>query len=376
MAVYDVIVLGLGVMGSAAMDALSARGARVCGIEQFGPVHDRGSSHGQFRVIRRAYFEHPDYMPLLDRAYERWREMDNEGGESLFVRHPVVMSAPPDSAVIAGLEATYGAHALPHERIDGVTANQRFGALRLPDDHAVFVDPEGGYLHVESSVARFQERARRQGAALRFETRVTDWSADESGVSVVCDGERIHGEALVVTAGAWGAPLLAELGCAPRIDARVQVWAVPDRLEGLDTGACPIYFVVSDEGVFYGFPLIDGAMMKIAEHGNPRPLADAWDLVHYDGTADTDACMTAMHRLFPGHRFSTGRTSRCMYTLTPDEHFVLDVHPEKSNVILGLGFSGHGFKFAPAVGEALAELALDGAARSPLGLFAATRFQK
>jgi glycine/D-amino acid oxidase-like deaminating enzyme len=273
-----------------------------------------------------------------------------------------------------GLESTYSHYALPHERIDTTEASKRYPALRLPDDHAVFVDLAGGYLHVERSVGLFQNQARGRGADLRYGIAVDGWSADEAGVTVRCGGEMIRAAKLIVTAGAWGAPLLAELGAAVRIDARVQVWVRPDKADGLGTGECPIYFAVTPDGVFYGCPMIDGETMKIAEHGMPHPLPDADALQGYAVDSDAAACIGAIHRLFPGRTFQKVRTSRCMYTMTPDEHFVIDRHPERSNVVLGLGFSGHGFKFAPAVGEALAELALEGQARCPLDLFQATRF--
>lgn len=371
---YDVIVLGLGVMGAAAAHQLAARGLTVCGIEQFGPVHDRGSSHGQLRVIRRAYFEHPDYMPLLDRAYALWRACEVEAGPPLYVRHPVLMAAPPDSAVIAGLEATYGAHALPHERFGADEAARRYPALRLPEGHAVFLDPEGGWLRVEESVGAFHDLARRAGAELRFHAAIDGWEIDGEGVAVHCGGKTIRAGSLVIAAGAWGAPILQSLGAAVRIDARVQVWARPDDGAGLTPNECPIYFVVDDGGVFYGFPRQPCGTMKIAEHGAPRPLTDADSLQGYDPANDAAMCLSAIGRLFPGRRFAVDATSRCMYTMTPDEHFVIGRHPGHGNVYLALGFSGHGFKFAPAVGEAIADLVADGAARCPLGLFDPKRF--
>ncbi|MCH7960641.1 MAG: FAD-dependent oxidoreductase, partial [Candidatus Hydrogenedentes bacterium] len=194
---YDVIVLGLGAMGGAALYTLAKRGHRVCGVEQHHIAHDLGSSHGTLRMIRRAYFEHPAYMPLLNRAYDLWKDLEDEAGVSLLTEHGLMISGAPDSDTIRGLETCYAQNPIPHERISADEARHRFPALHPPDGHIVYCDPSGGYLYAERSAERQIELAERHGARVHLHETVLDWKADGDTVSVTTDQRDLAASRLV-----------------------------------------------------------------------------------------------------------------------------------------------------------------------------------
>ncbi len=371
---YDVIVLGLGGMGSATLYHLAKRGIRVCGVEQFGIAHDKGSSHGVTRMIRKAYFEHPDYIPLVNRAYELWRELEAESGAKLLVQSGLLLSGKPDSGLIRGLESCYRVHSLPHERLDAPEAMKRFPQFTLPEDHAVYWDPEGGYLRVEGCVDKHVQMAQKHGADVLIHEDVLGWRSDKDGVSITTTKRELHASKLVLTAGAWTTSSFVELLVPLRILRKVQFWYTSPNIAEYQAGTLPAYYVEQAYGSFYGFPAINDQGMKVAEHSGGEPVDDPDELDRGLHPHDEDGVLRFLGDVFPSAQPERSRFSVCMYSMTADEHFIIDRHPRHPNVVIAGGFSGHGFKFASVIGEVLTDITLTGTTAHPIGFLSLGRF--
>lgn len=368
----DVIVIGVGGMGSAACFELARRGARVVGLEQFPLAHSRGSSHGRTRIIRTAYYEHPDYVPLLRRAWERWYELEQLAGRHLLTECPCLMVGPEKGEVVTGVRAAAQAHSLAVESLTAAEVNQRY-PFRFPDDYAGVLEHAAGVLAVEECVRAHGLAALSEGVDLRVEEAVRSWSARGDGVEVVTDRGTYHAGRLVVTAGAWATQLLADLGVPLTVMRQVQTWFRTDP-QLVRRDRFPIFLADVPGGPFYGLPATDADGVKVARHYGapdlPDPSGVDWQTSPAD-IAPTDAFLREYSTL---PRREPSRAEACMYTLTPDRHFVIDRHPLHPQVSVACGFSGHGFKFAPVVGEVMADLALTGKTAHPIGRFAANRF--
>lgn len=370
----DVIVLGLGGMGAAAACHTAQRGARVIGLEQFGPAHDRGSSHGDVRVIRKGYFEHPGYVPLLHRAYDLWHALEAQTRPGLLTYTGALLSGPPGADYVAGLEACYRENDLPHERLGAHEVHQRFPRLRVPEDHLAFYDPLGAYLRVEACVEAHLAAARATGAQLHFHEPATTWRATPHGVVVHTAQREIHADQLIITAGPWAGQVLRDLGLPLQVLRKVQLWFPCDTPEAYTPPEFPIYLVDRPYGIVYGFPHYGGPGLKMAEHTGGLPVHDPAHLDRALHPADTAPLQRFLADCLPGIAPQPLRHSACMYTCTPDLHFVLDHHPAHPNVALACGFSGHGFKFASVIGEILADLALHHTTQAPIDFLRLSRF--
>jgi sarcosine oxidase len=371
---FDVVVIGLGGMGSAAAYQLARRGARVLAIEQFGLAHDRGSSHGQTRIIRKAYFEHPDYVPLLIRAYELWDHVAAASGVRLFERCGLLMCGSPAGALISGVRRSAAEHNLRVEELDGDGLRRRFAPFRPGPEMQALFESDAGFLRVEECVRAHAELARTAGADLRFGERVRTWSADGGGVIVETDLGRHIGSKLVICGGAWAGRLLHELSLPLTVRRKVQLWFGPAAdAYRLDCG-CPAYAFQTTDGFFYGFPSIADGLVKAAEHTGGSAVGDPAALDRALRPDDTPRVAEFVRRHLPGVTPEVRAHAACMYTMTPDEHFVIDRHARHERVIFAAGFSGHGFKFASVTGEVLAELAVESRSSLPIGFLSARRF--
>ncbi len=366
MAIADVIVLGLGVMGSAAAMHLARRGARVVGIEQFGPVHDRGSSHGRTRICRKAYFEHPDYVPLLGRCYALWDELGARCGRGVFVRCGLVYSGRAEGTVLAGVKRAAAEHGLAVESVPAADRAARFSALRFDEADEVLFERDAGFLWAEECVRVQLGQAACDGAALHYNEPVRNWSSDGRCVRVVTDKGAYDAASLVLTAGPWSSALLTELRLPLTVLRKPQVWFESVGYGRCDPARMPAFAFDADGAFYYGFPEADAGMVKVGEHTGGATVPDASHVDRAVLEEDLASVRTFVERHLPFVRPRVLRSSMCMYTMTPDGHFVLDRHPQHANVLFAAGFSGHGFKFAPLVGEVLTELALDGATRQPV----------
>ncbi|MGE3315776.1 MAG: N-methyl-L-tryptophan oxidase [Planctomycetaceae bacterium] len=364
---YDVIVLGVGGFGSGAVYHCARRGLRVLGIERFGVAHDLGSSHGETRIIRKAYFEHPDYVPLLVRAYELWRELEAESERSLLHLCGLMLAGPPEGEAVGGARLSARLHNLKLENFTAQEARERFPGFRFRDEFEAVYEPEAGYLEVENCVRTHIERATAAGAELRTNETVTGWKSDGRSVRVTTDRGEYHAANLIITAGAWASQVLAELHIPLEVLRKPLFWhRVSTSDYNLDRGG-PAYLYEMPDGCFYGFPSLDGEILKVAEHSGGRPVVNPLEVDRTIHDSDTAPMRNFLTEAMPGVQPEPMRHSVCMYTMTPDRHFIVDRHPEFANVAIGAGFSGHGFKFTSSLGEALADLATKGETSLPIG---------
>ena len=366
---FDVIVVGLGAMGSAAAYHLARQGRRVLGLDRFSPPHALGSSHGQTRIIREAYFEDPRYVPLVQRAYELWTALEREAERRLLLETGGLMIGRPDSTVVRGARRSAETHGLRHELLAAAEVRRRFPALRPDDDMVAVWEPRAGILIPEACVAAHLAMARRHGATLRVDEPVLRWEPDGGGVRVVsAQGVYAAGQ-LVLSAGSWLTSLLPDLALPLTVERQPLYWFeacrnaasfTPERL--------PIHlWEHAPQRYLYGFPdLGDG--VKVARHHEGR-LTDPDAVDREVHAEEVEAMRGLVRRYVPDADGPLRSAAVCLYTNTPDDHFLIDRHPAHAQVLIASPCSGHGFKFASAIGEALAELVSDGRTRADLSLF-------
>ncbi|TWT44188.1 Monomeric sarcosine oxidase [Phycisphaerae bacterium RAS1] len=373
---YDVIVIGLGAMGSAALCELARRGHRVLGLEQFSPAHDRGSSHGQTRIIRKAYFEHPDYVPLLHQAYALWSDLEKEVGQRLLHRVGLLLAGPADGEIIAGTRAAAQIHSLPIQALTPAETIERFPGLRVDPEHVALFEEDAGYLRPEACIRAFLEVAQRGGAATLFNTPVIGWSVEGTGASVATANADYRASRLVICGGAWAGRLLADLRAPLEIRRKMQMWFACDDALYAESRGFPVFGYHTVGCFYYGFPAIESGRMKIAEHLERTLVGDPDEPGRELRPADVAHMAPFIERHLPGATDQVVASSVCMYTMTPDGHFIIDRHPKHAGVFVAAGFSGHGFKFAPLIGSVLADLAETGRSAAPIGFLSLQRLSE
>jgi sarcosine oxidase len=371
---YDAIVLGLGGIGSAVAAHAAHRGMRVLGLERFGPAHGRGASHGRTRIIRQAYFESPDYVPLLRRAYELWDALETRTETTLRARIGGIFVGRPEAAVVAGTLASAQRWELAHEVYDATELRRRFPALTPRADEIGVYEAVAGALFPEAGVQAHLDVAAADGAELRFGVQATGWDADEHGVRVtLADGTQLEAERLALCAGPWFARIAPDLGIPLRIERNVQFWFAPLDRAAVSPTRLPIWCVERPGApLFYGFPDFgDGA--KVAHHGSGVD-ADPDALERAVREDEIAVARAALNSFVPAAAGAFVRADPCMYALTPDGHFVIGTHPRQPRVAVAGGFSGHGYKFAPVVGEIVAALLANDDPGIAIDLFDPSRF--
>ena len=370
---YPAIVLGTGGVGSAVLFHLAQRGVRALGIDRFTPGHDRGSSHGSTRIIRQAYFEHADYVPLALRAYELWADLEQRSGEPLLHQVGLLQVGPPQGVVIQGVLRSAQQHHLPLERLSAAEIVARWPGFAVPPDYVGLFEQRAGYLRVEACVRAHAQQAVSLGAQLLIGEAVLGWHAMGPRFVIQTDRQRLVCERLVITAGAWANDLLASLKLRLEVRRKAQLWyATRDDTYRAETG-CPAYLFDTPQGTFYGFPQIDGRGVKVAQHSGGDVVADPLGVDRQLQAADRAPVEAFLARHLPRVSPLLADHSICMYTMSADEHFIVDLHPEHPRAALAAGLSGHGFKFSSVLGEALADLALDGKTRWPLQFLSCRR---
>lgn len=361
----DVVVVGLGVVGSAAARELARRGLSVAGLDRFAPDHRRGSSHGESRLFRLLYHEAPHYVPLLRTARDGWSALEEEADRELLVETGGLAVGPPDGELVAGCLATAAEHGLAFERLSADEVRRRFPAFEPRADRVALLDPAAGVLRAQRSVATLRDGARRAGAELRFGTRVRGWSGDGDGLSVETDEGELHAGALLVAAGGWTADLLQEAGEArpPLAVERQSVhrFPAPDA-SVFGPERFPCFLLEGAEGgggegpLVYGVPdLGDGVKVALHHDGerSPRPAG----VRRRVDPAEAERARRAVAGLLPRLGTAAMGSEVCVYTNTPDRDFLIDrIAPEGPPVVVASGFSGHGFKFAPAAAAIAADL--------------------
>jgi len=369
---FDVIIIGGGTMGTAAAWALGRRGQRALVLEQFQHVHSYGSHSGETRIIRHAYAESPEYVPLVQRADHLWQELEAESGERVLIRSGGLELAAPGYSHARDAQRAADMHGLEYEWLTPDEANQRWDAFRIPEGWDVLYSPDSGFLLTEPALKLMGGAAERLGARVVDHTPVTSWGATPEGVWACTTQERFEASSLIVTAGAWSGTMLQQLGLPIEIRRKTLWWQQVDDPERYRPDHFPVFITDSVAGSIYGFPIYGTPGLKIANHAGGEPV----DPNEVDRTAkegENHDCLALAAALLPGVRSPVVKSAVCLYSVTPDADFVIDRIPWAANVAVGAGFSGHGFKFAPAIGELLAELILTPAAE-PLPRLALSRF--
>jgi sarcosine oxidase len=369
---YDAIVIGTGGVGSAAAYHLARRGVKVLGLDRFPGGHDRGSSHGQTRIIRQAYFEHPDYVPLLKRAYELWSELERKASQQLFHRVGLLQIGPENGPVVHGVLESARLHQLNVEKLSAAEIAGRWPAFRVPDGSVGAYEPGAGYLRVEACVLAHLAAADRCGAELKSGIAVESWRADGNGVRVTTDQGEFHAAKLVITAGPWAPQILADLGIHLEVRRKHLYW-LGTTDAALDYSRCPTFLYEVPQGVFYGFPMMDSLGLKVAEHSGGVVVDDPLNDPRLLDERDLSRVRGFLAQCMPTATGPLNRHAVCFYTMSPDEHFIVDRHPQSSRVVFAAGLSGHGFKFTSVLGEALAEMAVEGRTSLPVQFLSRSR---
>lgn len=375
---YDTIILGLGGMGSAAAFHLASRGKTVLGLERFQPVHSNGSSHGDSRIIRLAYHEHPSYVPLAHRAYELWRRLEHDTNTTLLRETGGLMIGLPDSSVVQGAMVSAREHNLAHEILDAAQIRRRYPVLNPRADEMAVYESVAGYLNPEAAIHAHLQQAASHGAELHFEEPVLNWSATSSHVEVQTGRDTYEAGRLIIAPGAWAPELLASLDIPLEIHRHVMCWFQPVSHAGrFQPESFPIYiWDVDGHNCFYGFPATTtSAGVKAALHsgGQPCTVQNVDRQIH---PSDITEVRQYLQRFIPALNGDVFRSAACLYTMTTDQHFLVGLHPRHPNVAIAAGFSGHGFKFTGVLGEILADISIDGQTSHCIDFFSPSRFAR
>jgi sarcosine oxidase len=371
---YDAIVLGLGGMGSATLFHLARRGLRVLGLERFDLVHEYGSSHGLTRIIRLAYWEHPTYVALLRRAYELWRELETLQGERLLHITGSVDAGPESGPIFGGALKSSELHGLEHEVLDGDELHRRYPGYRLPRSIKCLVQPDGGFLLPERCDVAHVEQALALGADVHCREEVREWRAAGGRVQVRTTRGAYEAGRLVICAGPWASRLIPELDGLAVPERQVLAWLQPTSPDLFRPARFPVFNLEVEEGRYYGFPsfLIPG--FKFGRYHHRGEKVDPDTVNREPEPADEELLRTFARRYFPDGAGATLMLKACMFTNTPDRHFILDYHPAHPEVAVAAGFSGHGYKFCSVIGEVMADLVQDKRGQD-IGFFGLSRFR-
>jgi sarcosine oxidase len=369
---YDVVVVGVGGMGSSALYHLARRGKRVLGLERFDLLHERGSSHGLTRIIRLAYFEHPDYVPLLRRAYELWRELESEAGEQLLHVTGIVEGG---EHILDGVLQSCAEHDIAHEVLTGAEVAERFPAYRLPSEMQVAYQADGGFVVPERCIVAHLEGALARGATLRARERVLEWDERENGIRIRTDRGVVDAERLVLTAGAWSDDVAHLPAGSVKPVRQVLAWFQPTRPELFTPARMPVFNLILDGDHFYGFPAFGIPGVKVGRYERQGESGDPDRISREPTVTDETRLRELTGRYLPEGAGPTVALKTCLFELSPDEHFILDRHPSAPSAVVAAGFSGHGYKFCSVIGEILADLAIDGSTRQDIRLFRINRFE-
>jgi sarcosine oxidase len=371
---YDAIVVGVGGMGSAATYHLAKRGLDVLGLERFDIPHTRGSSHGITRIIRKPQFEHPAYVPLVGRAYELWDALEERSGRELLHVTGGLDIGPPESHVFSGSVRSCEAHNIDHEILSAAEVRDRFPGYELPESHRAVYQSDGGFLVPEQCIIAHVEAAQQEGADVRAREPVSDFTQlADGGMGVSTQTDTYETDELVITAGAWARELLPELTDLAVPERQVLAWLQSTDPPLFEQENFPVFVHEADDGSYYGFPRYDVPGFKFGKFNHLEETA-APEEMEEPGAEDEQLLRAYAERYFPAGAGPTMRLSTCMFTNTPDEHFILDTLPDRPQITVGAGFSGHGFKFASVIGEILADLAVGERPEHDIELFGLSRF--
>ncbi|MFL2746498.1 MAG: N-methyl-L-tryptophan oxidase [Dehalococcoidia bacterium] len=371
---YDCIVIGLGGMGSASLFELSSKGQNVLGIEQFDIGHDKGSSHGLSRIIRLAYWEGIEYVPLVLRAHDRWIELEKTYNEKLLNITGALDIGLESSETISGSLKACREFDIPHEIFTSTELSKKFPAYLLPEEYSSVFQKDGGFLVPESCIKLYVNESINNGADVKQNCKVLDWESDGNIVTVSTSDGNFKTKKLVITAGAWTGILQDEMSRFLTPERQVVSWFKPESPEYYNSDQFPVFNMEVPEGRYYGFPIHHYEGTKIGRYGHLKENINPDSISREITDLDIATLRVPMEKYFQPTNPEPLFSQVCMFTNTPDEHFVLDYLPGNDSVFIASGFSGHGFKFASVIGELISDLMVDGGTEFDLGLFSLDRF--
>ena len=378
---FDVIVIGVGSMGSSTCFQLAGRGYKVLGLEQFAIGHEYGSHAGQSRIIRKAYFEDAAYVPLLARAYENWKNLQNETGSQVYFQTGLLYLGPPQHPFIRGVKRSASLYKIPLETLESSELTRRFPTFKIPMDFETLFEPEAGFVTPEKAIRLYADEARKKGAKIQSDEKVIDWEKDGEGIRVTTDSRTYHCSRLVVSAGAWVGKIIPGLSKKIRVTRQFVAWMNPGKWDDFTLDHFPCWLLADNEspGCYYGFPILPEHQfggpkgLKIAHH-HPGQQTDPDNVSRQMTEDDRNDLDYVLGKYFRGKFNSVLSYKICLYANSPDENFIVDKLPGfEDRVVVACGFSGHGFKFASVVGEILADLATEGKTTLPIGFLNAAR---
>ena len=363
-------------MGSATLYHLARRGVRVLGLERYDVLHEYGSSHGLTRIIRLAYWEHPTYVALLRRSYELWRELEQHAREQLLHITGSIDAGPPGGPIFTGALRSSELHGLAHEVMNGAELQRRFPGYRLPRATQCLFQPDGGFLLPERCNQAHIEGARAAGAEVQTREQVLEWGTTSGHCWVRTSAAQYQAGRIVFCAGAWASKLIPELSGLAEPERQVLAWLEPRRPELFTPDRFPVFYLEVEEGRFYGLPSFLAPGFKLGKYHHRGERVDP-DTMKREVEREDEALLRGFaSRYFPDGAGPPLMTKTCLFTNSPDEHFILDLHPGHPEVAVAAGFSGHGYKFCSVVGEIMADLAQAGETRHDIEFFRLKRFTK
>ena len=379
---HDVIVLGVGSMGSSTCYHLAKQGVSVLGIEQFDIPHELGSHAGQTRMIRKAYSEHPDYVPLLQRAYQNWRSLEAESGAELYFKTGILYNGKKDHPDITGVRKSASLYAIEIKDVSPGELSAKYPQFKIPSNYQTVMEPDAGFVTPERAILTFTERALQLGAAIHTKEKTLEWKRNGGTITVTTNKSSYQCKKLIITAGPWAGKMIPGLAGNLKVTRQMLAWVKPKNWKAFELGTFPCWSIAdeSQPGTFYGFPILPPAKfggpvgLKLAHHFH-GVVSDPDNLNRVPAPEDESILVNFVSKFIPEGYESTHVMKTCMYTNTPDENFILDFLPGyDKDVMVAAGFSGHGFKFSSVIGEIMSDLALKGKTSQPIGFLNANRF--
>jgi len=379
---FDAIVIGVGSMGSSTCYYLSQRGYKVLGLEQFDISHEYGSHAGQSRIIRKAYFENSDYVPLLNKAYENWRAFEKETGTQLYFPTGLIYFGPRDHSLIKGVKQSASLYNIQLDEIDRAVALQRFPQFKIPGDFETLFEPDAGFVTPEKAIQLYTEQAIKKGAAIHTNEKVKEWKKDGNSVTVTSDKNIYHCHKLIITSGAWAGKLIPAFANKIKVTRQFVAWIKPKNWNDFTLNNFSCWLLADDKrpGCYYGFPILpenkfgEPTGLKLAHHYRAKET-DPDEVNRQMIKEDEEDLKYVLNKYF-NHAFESILSYKiCLYANSPDEDFIIDKLPGyEDKVIIACGFSGHGFKFASVIGEILADLTIEGKTGLPIDFLSIRRF--
>ena len=383
---FDAIVCGVGSMGASACFFLAQRNYKVLGLEQFDITHEHGAHSGQSRFIRKAYFEHPDYVPLLHRAYENWKNLENETGTQIYHNTGLVYFGEPDNILMKGVRNSASLYDIPLSKWDpqSEAASKRFSQVKIPSNFETLFEPDAGFVTPEKAIKLYVEESIKKGAEIKTKEKVIEWKKDGNSVTVITNKNTYNCKKLIITAGAWAGKMIPDLDENVKVTRQYLAWVKPKKWADFTMGNFPCWMIADNirPGAYYGAPILPVDVFggptgfKVGYH-YPGTISDPDSVNRQICAEDDEHIRYVLNKYMPNAFESVMSSKTCLYANTPDENFIIDRLPGyEDHVSVACGFSGHGFKFVSVVGEILADLAIEGKTKHPIGFLNAKRFIK